>query len=51
MECVRKKIISASVYPALLILVAVGVILFLLSYLAPWRQTEASGTGAAQAMM
>lgn len=35
MEGVRKKILSASVYPALLITVAAGVILFLLSYVVP----------------
>ena len=35
MEGVRKKIISASIYPAMLVFVAVGVILFLLSYVVP----------------
>lgn len=35
MEGVRKKLVSASIYPALLITVAVGVILFLLSYVVP----------------
>lgn len=35
MEGIRKKIISASVYPAMLVLVAVGVILFLLAYVVP----------------
>lgn len=35
MEAVRKKIVSASVYPVLLVLVAVAVILFLLAYVVP----------------
>lgn len=35
MEGVRKKIVSASIYPAILVFVAVGVILFLLTYVVP----------------
>jgi type IV pilus assembly protein PilC len=35
MEAVRKKIVSASIYPAILVFVAIGVILFLLSYVVP----------------
>lgn len=35
MESVRKKIIAASIYPAILVLVAIGVIIFLLSYVVP----------------
>lgn len=35
MEAIRKKIVSASIYPALLVSVAVIVILFLLSYVVP----------------
>lgn len=35
MEGVRKKIVSASIYPAILVVVATGVILFLLSYVVP----------------
>lgn len=35
MEGIKKKIVSASIYPAVLVFVAVGVILFLLSYVVP----------------
>jgi len=35
MEGVKKKIVSASIYPAVLVFVAVGVILFLLAYVVP----------------
>lgn len=46
MEGVRKKIVSASIYPAILVFVAVGVILFLLTYVVPTFSRIYLETGA-----